>query len=195
MKNEKVYWRYTKLRKQDLLIKGIANVLFRQRGEDEPIDKIDINNFNVINLIINNKGGNKIIYNKNIELHFENKYLGLDLGYPPLCVSKFNTLVFNSKNKYFLNHGLNYNGITFNTLLETNYAINWCIENYEEKILNEFGFSEFTVGISDKDIVIKRYKDNEKEIIYINNQKTTFTFNELIQYIRENEEYEKKRIK
>jgi hypothetical protein len=47
----------------------------------------------------------------------------------------------------------------------------------------------------DKDIVIKRYKDNEKEIIYINNQKTTFTFNELIQYIRENEEYEKKRIK
>jgi len=136
-----------KIHKQDLLIHGIVDGLLDD-GEFTWKLKRNRNKFNIFTL--HHLGYNEKLYtSKNINEPPSSIYeLGCILGYPPECARMWGMyLPFLRIGLYtdLFNTTINYNSICFNTMGLTDYAIKWCMDNYEKKVLEVFGKSTLNV--------------------------------------------------
>ena len=79
------------------------------------------------------------------ESYLKDKQLREVLGYPPMCVNKFEEErgKILSKEK-IVSSFLNYNGIYFNCFDLYNEALEWCHRTYKKKMLQIYGRLEIT---------------------------------------------------
>lgn len=82
--------------------------------------------------------GGYLIYRE--EKHIEGKAIGEILGYPPVCVKTFEEKKKikeqpEVKTSYFMNYG----GIIFNCYEHFEEALEWCNNQYKDKMLSKYG--------------------------------------------------------
>ena len=97
-----------------------------------------LNNFKI------SKTFNEFLIYRNEE-DLKDKKLGEVLGYPPMCVKKFEeSRGENLSKKRIISSFLNYNGIYFNCFDFYNEALEWCNGIYKVKMLDKYGKLEIS---------------------------------------------------
>lgn len=97
-----------------------------------------LNNFKI------SKTFNEFLIYRNEEDLIDKK-LGEVLGYPPMCVKKFEeSRGENLSKKRIISSFLNYNGIYFNCFDLYNEALEWCNGTYKDKMLDKYGKLEIS---------------------------------------------------
>lgn len=81
------------------------------------------------------------------DVDIENKLLGDILGYPPMCVRTFEKKRIEPKKEKMTSYFLNYGGINFNCFNHYEEALEWCNNQYKEKMLEKYGKIEVTLKV------------------------------------------------
>lgn len=79
------------------------------------------------------------------DVDIENKLLGDILGYPPMCVRTFEKKRIEPKKEKMTSYFLNYGGINFNCFNYYKEALEWCNNQYKDKMLKKYGKIEVTL--------------------------------------------------